>query len=65
MDIEGTPNPNFFLYIEYSHNKEFYKYLNHNTQDIIKWLKSLRPHWKPSEEQMMALEKAIVRAHRI
>lgn len=31
------------IYIEYSHNKEFYKYLNHNTQDIIKWLKSLRP----------------------
>ena len=24
-----------------------------------KWLKSLRPHWKPSEEQMEALDKAL------
>ena len=25
---------------------------------VIKWLKSLRPSWKPSEEQMEALERA-------
>ena len=31
-----------------------YKY-----DDEIRWLKSLRPSWKPSEEQMMALDKAI------
>ena len=27
---------------------------------LVSWLKSLRPHWKPSEEQMEALERAIV-----
>lgn len=25
--------------------------------DIIHWLKSIKPHWKPSEEQMEALKK--------
>jgi len=29
----------------------------------IAWLKSLRPRWKPSEDMIKALEKAIVRAH--
>ena len=28
-------------------------------EKTIDWLKSLRPHWKPSEEQMKALETAI------
>ncbi len=28
---------------------------------VKSWLKSLRPHWKPSEEQMKALEAATVR----
>lgn len=30
-------------------------------QKIRDWLKSLRPSWKPSEEQIRALERAIVR----
>ena len=29
-------------------------------EDAKKWLKSLRPHWKPSEEQMNYLKKAIL-----
>lgn len=34
-------------------------------EDRIAWLKSLRPqpHWKSSEEQMRALERAIVKMH--
>ena len=31
--------------------------------EAISILKSLRPSWKPSEEQMKALEKAIVKMH--
>lgn len=27
--------------------------------ELIAWLKSLRPHWKPSEEQMEALRETI------
>ena len=30
------------------------------TPSEINWLKSLRPHWKPSEEQMKALANAAV-----
>ena len=29
-------------------------------EEAKKWLKSLRPHWKPSEEQMRYLKKAIL-----
>ena len=34
---------------------------------LIDWLKSLRPrpHWKPSEEQIGALERAIVKTHTV
>lgn len=35
------------------HPSESYK------KDISEWLKSLRPHWKPSEEQMEALHTAM------
>lgn len=45
--------------------------LQHDLDMYAHWLKSLRPvskeslqpHWKPSEEQMKALEKAIIKAH--
>jgi hypothetical protein len=31
-----------------------------STKEIIDWLKSIKPnHWRPSEEQMEALETAI------
>lgn len=30
-----------------------------DARDIIPWLKAIRPHWKPSEEQMEALDTAI------
>lgn len=32
---------------------------------VVNWLKSLRPqpHWKPSEEQISALERAIIKMH--
>ena len=30
--------------------------------ELCDWLKSLRPHWKPSEEQMKALQNAVVLA---
>ena len=32
-----------------------------SNKEMIDWLKSLRPSWKPSEEQIRALERAIVR----
>ena len=35
---------------------------NYQVELQMRWLKSLRPSWKPSEEQMEALEKAIVRS---
>lgn len=28
-------------------------------EEVLSWLKFLRPHWKPSEEQMNALEEAV------
>jgi hypothetical protein len=39
--------------------------LYYSTKDMVHWLKSLRPqpHWKPSKEQMEALERAIVKMH--
>ena len=50
-------------YERYCDNKDFYQSLRHNTLDIKRWLlnvrKRLAPHWKPSEEQMDALDSAI------
>ena len=36
-----------------------------SNKEMIAWLKSLRPSWKPSEEQIRALERAIIRVHSV
>lgn len=46
--------------IDYLNSKQVYA---HSRANMIVWLKSLRPSWKPSEEQISALERAIVKMH--
>ena len=44
--------------IDYFLGKQKFSYKDRD--DVIDWLKSLRSHWKPSEEQMNYLKKAIL-----
>ena len=49
------------IYGKIDHDQSY----NVSKVDMLNWLKSLRPSWKPSEEQMEALERAIIRVHSV
>ena len=51
-DVRNLYNIIYATYDTYKNNEEYKK-------NLTTWLKSLRPHWKPSEEQMEALMLAI------